>query len=555
MGKQARRALGPLVAALSMLAVVVGCGGDDGPATQGNARSGGSITISHSAQPDALDPALSYTAEGWEALWLVYTPLLTYARAEGDAGTELIPGLARELPEISDDGLTYELRLRKGLRFSDGRPVKASDFEHTIKRVLNLESGGASYYEVIDGATEYLTGGKTGADISGIETSDRTGEIKIRLVEPDGAFTHVLAMSFAGLVPGDTPFENLSDDPPPGVGPYAIAESVPNRRFVMEKNGRFDIPGIPKGHLDRITVQIVTSASRQAQDVIEGRLDYMLEPPPADLKPMIKSEYSDRYEEQTTVSTYYFFLNVETPPFDDPLVRQAVNYAIDKPALARIYAGEMQPGCSYLPPGMPGYDEALDTDDCPWGNPEEPPDLERARELIQQAGAEGAEVTVWGNTIDVTGSVTQAYADMLNKIGLDATPKIVDPAVYGQTIGSRRTGAQTGFTNWFQDFPHPQNFMFPVDGATIQPTNNQNPGNLDVPEITQGIEELSKEPRLTDEVVEQWSDLNGELVEGAWIAPFGHRKISTFMSERMDFENCSLFHPVYANDYSSFCLK
>jgi peptide/nickel transport system substrate-binding protein len=554
MGRKAQHALGLLVSVLSTL-TVLGCNGDDGMGAQGDARSGGSITISYSAQPDALDPALSYTAEGWEALWLVYTPLLTYARAEGDAGTELIPGLARDLPQISEDGLTYRLTLRKGLRFSDGTPVKASDFEHTIKRVLNLESGGAPYYQVIEGATDYLTTGKPKADISGIDTNDRTGEITIRLVEPDGTFMHVLAMDFAGLVPSATPFENMTKDPPPGVGPYAIAESVPNRMFVMVKNRRFDLPDIPKGHLDKITVKIVKSASRQAQDVIRGELDYMQAPPPADLKPTIKAEYGERYSEETTVSTYYFFLNVQVPPFDDPVVRQAVNYAIDKPALARIYAGEMQPGCSFLPPGMPGYDEALDINDCPWGNPNEPPDLERARERIQQAGAEGTEVTVWGNSIDVTGRVTEAYADMLNKIGLDATPKVIDPAVYVQTVGNRRTRAQTGFFNWFQDFPHPKNFMYPVDGATIQPTNSQNPGNVDVPEITQGIKALGREPKLTDEVVDGWSKLNAELVEGAWVAPFGHRKLSTFMSERMDFENCSLFHPVYTNDYSSFCLK
>ena len=554
MGQQGRYGLGLLVAVLLMLAIP-GCAGDDVVGAQGDARSGGSITISYSAQPDALDPALSRTAEGWEALWLVYTPLLTYAHAEREAGTELIPGLARDLPRTSEDGLTYNLTLRKGLRFSDGTPVKASDFEHTVKRVLNLESGGASYYEVIEGATEYLTAGTRKADISGIDTDDRTGEITIRLVEPDGAFTHALAMEFAGLVPSRTPFENMTKDPPPGVGPYAIAESVPNRRFVMVKNDRFNLPDIPKGHLDRITVKIVKSVARQTQDVISGKLDYMQEPPPADLKPTIKAEYGDRYAEQTTVSTYYFFLNVKAPPFDDPLVRQAVNYAIDKPALARLYAGEMQPGCSFLPPGMPAYDEALDVDDCPWGNPNEPPDLERARDLIKQAGAEGVGVTVWGNSVDVTRRVTEAYADMLNKIGLDATPKVIDPAVYSQTVGNRRTRAQTGFTNWFQDFPHPKNFMLPVDGASIQPTNNQNLGNIDVPEITQGIEELDREPKLTDDVVDAWGKLNAELVEGAWIAPLGHRNLSTFMSERMDFENCSLFHPVYINDYSSFCLR
>jgi peptide/nickel transport system substrate-binding protein len=360
-------------------------------------------------------------------------------------------------------------------------------------------------------------------------------------------------MNFAGLVPGDTPFRVLNEDPPPGVGPYEITESVPNRQFVLERNKRFDVPGIPKGNIDTITTKIVKSAQRQAQDVISGELDYMQDPPPADMKPEIKARYSDRYREFVTVSTYYFWMNTREPPFDDPRVRQAVNYGIDKPALARVFAGELQVGCSFLPPGMPGYDESLD-EDCPWGDPSEPPDLERARRLIEEAGAKGAEVTVWGNNDDPTDRVTEAYADMLNTMGFEAEPRIIDGGVYFQTVGNQRTRAQTGFGNWFQDFPHPDNFMFLVDGDSIQPTNNQNFGNVDVPEINQAIDKLAQEPELTDEVAEGWREANRTLVEGAWVAPYGYRRLATFMSERMDFENCSLVHPVYQNDYSSFCL-
>ncbi len=94
---------------------------------------GGEITIAQTSQPDYLDPALSYTVNGIEPLWLVYTPLLTYAHEEGEAGTELIPGLAEDLPEISEDGLEYKFQLRDGLKYSDGTDVKASDFEHTIQ--------------------------------------------------------------------------------------------------------------------------------------------------------------------------------------------------------------------------------------------------------------------------------------------------------------------------------------------------------------------------------------------------------------------------------------
>ena len=561
MGKFGRRALALLVAALAML-VIAACGDDDDDSADsggegGGGKKGGSVTISQTSQPDYLDPALTYTVNGIEPLWLVYTPLITYKRVDGQEGSQLIPGLAEKMPEISEDGLTYKLRLRKGLKYSDGSPVKASDFEHTIQRVLNLESGGSAFYYPIEGAQEYVEAGKADADIPGIETDDKTGDITITLTEPDGSFSHVLAMWFAGLVPGDTPFKNLTEDPPPGVGPYKITESVPNRQFVLERNTEFDqlnIPGIPSGNLDKITTQIIKSAQRQAQDVISGELDYMQDPPPADLKPEVKAKYSDRYREITTASTYYFFMNTRVPPFDKKEVREAVNYGIDKPALARLFAGELAPGCSFLPPGVPGFDEALDVEDCPWGNPNEPPDLEKARQLIKDAGVEGDEVTVYGNNDDPTDKVTEAYADMLNKMGLNATPKILDGGVYFQTIGNAKTRPQTGFANWFQDFPHPKNFMFLVDGKSIQPTNNQNFGNVDDPEITAGIAEQNQEPDLT-KAEDAWVDLNTKLVERAWIAPYGHRKLSTFLSERMDFENCNRFHVVYFNDYSSWCLK
>src|SRR5918999_4511679 len=118
MGKHSRRVLALLLAALCM-AFVVACGDDDddggdtGGGGSGEAKSGGSITISQTSQPDFLDPALTYTVNGVEPLWLVYTPLITYKRVDGPEGAELIPGLAESLPKISEDGLTYRLTLRK----------------------------------------------------------------------------------------------------------------------------------------------------------------------------------------------------------------------------------------------------------------------------------------------------------------------------------------------------------------------------------------------------------------------------------------------------------
>jgi peptide/nickel transport system substrate-binding protein len=550
------------VAAVALVAAatvgVTACGSDEEEQS-----AGGAITGSMTSQPDFLDPALSYTQEGWSSMWLVYTPLLTYRHEEGAGGSELIPGLAEELPRLSDGGRTYELALREGLRYSDGRPVKASDFEHTIKRVLNMESGGSSYYEAIEGASDYVEGGDPNADISGIETNDRTGEITIRLSAPEAAFGNVLAMNFAGVVPGDTPFENMTKEPPPGVGAYMFTKSVPNREFVLERNPRFDgdmIPGVPEARIDQITTKIVPNQAQQTQDLIDNRLDFMMDPPAADLKGEILERFGpdgseeQRFEEFPTLSSYFFFMNERTEPFDDRKVREAVNFGIDKPGLARIFAGELAPGCSFLPPSMPGYTEEIDLADCPWGDPNQPPNLERARQLLREAGAEGAEVTVWGNSDEPTPKVTQAYADQLNQIGFDAEPKIINGAVYFQTIGNQETEAQTGFLNWFADFPHPLNFFFLLDGETIQPTNNQNISNTDDPRINRELDELRREDDL-QAVTDRWEALNDYAVESAYLAPYGHTKLSAFVSDRIDFEECVVVHPLYFVDLSRLCLS
>ena len=540
-----------LVVALALAAASLAACGDEGASTGGSAPGSDSITIGLSAQPDALDPALSYAPEAWESLWLVYTPLLTYRHAEGEAGTELIPGLAESLPTISDDGTEYRLKLRDGLEYSDGTPVRASDFEHSIKRVLNLESPGTPFFTGIVGAEDYVDGGKPNADIEGIDADDRSGEITIELVQPDGTFSNVLAMTFAGLVPADTPFEDQTKTPPPGVGPYELTRSEPNREFVLERSDNFAVPGVPRGQIETITATIAKDPRRATEDVIRNRLDYIVDPPVPDQLAEVRERYGDRFKEFTTISTYYFFLNSRIEPFDDPKVREAVNVAIDKRAIARLFGGLMTPTCNFLPPGLPGYERL---EPCPWGDPNAAPDQARARELIEAAGAEGAEVTVWGNNEPEPERVTEYYADVLNEIGLKAEPKVIDSSVYFQTVGNEKTEAQTGFANFFQDFPHPANFFTVVDGSSIQPTNSQNFGNVDVPAINEGIERLTREPDLRA-VEEEWADLDRQLVEGAWIAPYGNRELTTFMSDRMDFAGCSLVHPLYQNDYTSFCLK
>ena len=111
----------------AMVTVVAACGGSSkssgspGTGRRGTTaptKSGGTITVAMGTAPDSLDPQFGYTTQAAEAAWITYTPLLTYAHADGTAGTVLIPGLADALPTVSADGLTYTLKLRSGLSFS-----------------------------------------------------------------------------------------------------------------------------------------------------------------------------------------------------------------------------------------------------------------------------------------------------------------------------------------------------------------------------------------------------------------------------------------------------
>ncbi len=536
------RRLALLILALLALA---GCGGDEP-----RGREGGSITIGLSSQPDSLDPALSYTGEAWESLWLVYTPLLTYAHEEGTKGTQLIPGLAESLPQVSDGGKTYKLKLRPDLTYSDGSPVRAGDFEHSVKRVLANQSGGTPFFLSVAGVEDFMKAGKPDADIEGIEADDKTGEITIKLMGPDGTFSNSLASTFSAPVPADTPVKDQTKKPPPGVGPYVITKSVPEKEFVLRKRKNFSLPGVPEPKVDQITVRIFDDPRRETEQVIDNRVDYIVDPPAPDLLPSVRERYGDRYKEHTTVSSYYFFLNSKEKPFDKREVREAANLAVDNRAIARLFGGLMEPGCNYLPPGLPGHQRI---EPCPWGDPNGAADLKRARELVKKAGAEGEKVTVYGPAEPEPRRAIGYFADQLNQIGLKATPKALDPSVYMGVVGSPKTKAQAGFLNFFQDYPHPANFMTNMDGGSIQPENNPNPGNVDDPEINKGIAELRGEQDL-DRVTGRWAELDRKLVERAWLVPVGHRRLTTFFSERMDPE-CARFHPLYQNDYTAFCLK
>ena len=204
----------------------------------GGGGGGGEINIALTSFPDYVDPQLSYTVEGWEVLWNVYTPLLTYKHVKGKEGTQVVPALAEDMPDISPDGKTYKLKLRPNMKYSDGTPIKASDFTYAIQRLFKADSGGSVFFDVIVGATDYAEG--KAQTISGIKTDDNTGDITITLTEPNGTFENVLGLMFAAPVPPSTPLDKDSTNkPPPASGPFMISSVNAPRTLTMERNPNF----------------------------------------------------------------------------------------------------------------------------------------------------------------------------------------------------------------------------------------------------------------------------------------------------------------------------
>ena len=517
--------------------------------------SGGTITLVVGTAPDSLDPQFGYTTQAAEADWLAYTGLTTYAHAPAPAGGVVIPGLATALPTVSDGGKTYTATLRKGLTFSDGKPVHASDFVWTVERAIKLPWGGSGQYLTaqIKGATAFASGkAKT---ISGITADDASGKITIHLNTPYGPFDNVLAFPALGIVPKGTPFKNQPNSPPPGVGPYVLANIVPNASFQLNRNPKWaamNIPGIPAGHVN-VDVKINSNVNANALSVLNNTADVFdwTDTIPGSLLPQIKSQAAARFKQVNPGgSTYYIFMNTKTKPFNNQLVREAVVTGLSQDAMNRLGSGTLVPGCYFLPPGIIGHP----TGPCPYGTPGAG-DLAKAKALIKQSGLAGTPVTVWSETRTPRQQWMTYYTQFLNQIGLKATQKVIADATYFTTIGNLKLNAQTGFDDWNQDFPNPIDFYLLLQKTAILPTNNQNHGQVADPQIDSQSTKLGQVPSgKLSTIASQWQALDEYVAKKAYVGVFGYQTFPQFTSTKINF-GAVVFQPLYGPDWSSFQTK
>jgi len=525
-------------------------GSEGGGEAEGGGKEGGTLKGAYTSFPDYMDPQISYTAEGWTAMRPVYVPLLTYKAASEEEGAEIIPGLAKELPKVTNGGKTYTMFLREGLKYSNGEPIKAGDFKYAVERCFLTNSGGSPFYTDIVGAEQFSKTKKGG--ISGIKVNEKTGEIVINLEKPRGTFPNELALMFVAPIPQKTPAEDQSAHPIPASGPYYLTKSEPGRGWEYERNPYWakdngkQMTEIPSGHVDKIEIEVLRNQSTQVNDVESGKLNWIFDPPPTDRYQEVKEKFEGtQFRIEPTISTYYFWMNETQEPFNNQKVREAVNYAVDPAALERVYTGQIKGTQQILPPGMPGY-EKIELF---------PHDVKKAKELIAESGVKDKEVTVWTDSESPNNDAGTYYQGVLNEIGLKAELKILNPDNYFTVIGNRSTpNLDTGFSDWFEDYPHPNDFFdILLNGESIQDTNNQNFSQTNVPALNEKIDKLAEE-QLGPQQEKEYAELDKAFMEHAAWAPYGTRTLSLFVSENINLET-AIWNPTFETELTSLEFK
>ncbi|HWD65317.1 MAG TPA: ABC transporter substrate-binding protein [Solirubrobacteraceae bacterium] len=559
MGKHMRAAL-LLAATLVAALVVAACGSSNNSGGSSNnstssstsssgGKQGGTITIDSGTAPLSADQALDFTTQGTELYSVVNTPLLTFRRgAQGTAGAQILPALAKSLPKFTDGGKTLTFQLRPGLKYSNGQAIKASDVTYGLERDLKIPWQAASFISgYIVGADAYSKGkAKT---ISGITTNNSTGTIAVHMVAPFAPMEDIFALAGTAPVPSSTAMKNLASTGTLGDGPYKWGTINPGHTYTLVKNPNFSgVANVPSGHADKIVYNVNDNVLANAENVLNNQAD-VFDPgdtlPPSILQ-QVKTQAASRFASVPTNSSYYWFFNVQKKPFNNLSARQAVLAALDDRALSRLDSGFITPDCHLIPLGIVGHSSPSA---CPYHNPAGPPNMTEAKALMKKSGMIGQPVTVWGEERSPRKEWTDYYTQVLNQLGFKATEKIINSGVYFTTIGAPGTKPQTGFGDWVQDFPNPWDFMQLFAGNA---GSSLNYGYVNDSHYNSTLNKLFQ--KTPESVASQWSALDQYAVKNAYYAAYGHEDFPKFYSSRLNF-NTGVLSVEYQTDLTSLELK
>ena len=490
---------------------------------------------------DSIDYALTQYTYVLPLLRMTGDGLTASNQVSGLAGTQLVPDLATSLPAPTDGGRAYTFRLRPGIRYSNGRPVQATDFRSTFERFFALGAPGTDYDGIVGGAR--CRKHPKRCDLSrGIVADDRSRTVTFHLTRPDTNFLYKLASPSAYVLPDGTP-RPAGTHPLPATGPYMIAAYRPGRLLRFVRNPFFhewSRAAQPDGYPDRIDIRIGGTANQVIRDVVGGKADVVRLAEPWTPSQLSKLEllYASQLHSDPRWNLQALLLNTRVPPFDRLDVRRAINLAVDRAAATDAWGGPnvAEPTCQLLPPNFPSYRPycpytAGSTKSGKWTAP----DLTKAKALVARSGTRGMKVTVWAWS--QAKGFNRVAVKVLRSLGYRVAVKPVVGDRYFLAVGDSRNRAQIGFDGWdLGGYPDPGAWLQHFSCAAFLPGNPNNLNGTEFcdPSIDRQMRRAQAE-QLSDPIGSRarWQRVDRELTDAAPWVPLLVTKDVNFLAKRV----------------------
>ncbi|MBY5435187.1 ABC transporter substrate-binding protein [Rhizobium leguminosarum] len=510
-------------------------------------KQGGDIVVTYKDDITTLDPAIGYDWVNWSMIKSLYSRLMDYAPGTPNP----VPSLAKSFT-VSPDGLIYTFKLHKGVKFSNGREVVASDVKYSIERAVDpkTQGPGAGFFGAIKGF-EDETGGKT-TTLSGIETPDNSTVI-FNLSRPDATFLHVLAINFASVVPKEAVEAAAGDfgKKPVGSGTFILKDWTIGQQLVFERNKDYFVKGVP--YIDSFKVEVGQEPLVALLRLQKGEVDIAGDgiPPAKFLEIKNSADGAQMIVDGEQLHTGYITLNTKMKPFENVKVRQALNMAINKDRITRILNGRATPANQPLPPLMPGYDKSFTGYAY---------DVAKAKALLAEAGyPDGFETVLYSTNTDPQPRIAQAIQQDLAAVGVKAEVRALAQANVISAGGTEGEAPMiwSGGMAWIADFPDPSNFYGPILGCAGAVPGGWNWSwycNADLDKRAVAADSMS-DPAKAAERTAAWGKIFTDIMADApWIPVINERRVVA-KSLRMGGADNIYIDPTRVINYDAIYVK
>lgn len=421
-----------LLALLVLLAV---------PAVAVGQKKGGTLRGVFTSDPPTLDPAQATDTTSSAVIRQMFDTLV-----ELDETLKPAPALA-ERWTVSKDQKGYTFALRPGIRFHNGRELKAADVKFSFERAAKGKRPWV--FEKIVGAREFLRG--QAGEIRGIRVADDL-TVEIALERPFAPFIYLMAYDAASIVPREDALRRGAEfaTHPIGTGPFRFASWRRDDQVVLEAF-REHFRGAP--YLDRIVFRVIPAEITRFNEYKTGHLDYT-DIPTGHCRAVQRDAGLKREAAiWSTLGTHAVRFNVERPPFTDRRVRRAIAHAIQPQAIVDgLLEGCVVAGRGILPPAMPGFGPGVAAATFDPG---------QARRLLAEAGFPGGKglgpITFHYNTGDLNQRIAELLQAQMREVGLTVELRRLDWAAHIKLVDEGSAGFFR--QGWIADYPDPENFL------------------------------------------------------------------------------------------------